>query len=68
MPKRSEIELHPDDILLPDVPDDTIERLRLKAALNDVPVSRYVLGLIADHFETPREAFASATMIVLDPE
>ena len=68
MPKRSEIELRSNDSLISDVPDEIIERVRLKATGSETSFSRYGLHLIADHFQTPREAFASATVIVLVPE
>ncbi len=68
MPKLSEVEVRPNDIVLPDVPDSLIMDLRLKADLSKMTFNEYVLHLIADHFETPREAFASAAVIVLDPE
>lgn len=68
MPRLSEIEIRPNDILLRDVPDDVITSLRIQAAARNVPFSDYVLELIADHFGTPREALSSATVIVLDPE
>jgi len=68
MPRLSQIELRPTDILLPDVPDDVIASLRTQAAARNVPFSGYVLQVIADPFGTPREALSSATVVVLDPE
>jgi hypothetical protein len=68
MPKLSEIELRPNDILLEDVSDAAIEGLRLTAAALNRPFSDYVPDLIASHFGTPRERLASATVIVLSPE
>jgi hypothetical protein len=68
MPKLSEIEVRPNDILLPDVPDDVIAALALRATLNERSFSEHVICLLADHFDIPRDALASATAIVLDPE
>jgi hypothetical protein len=68
MPKLSEIELRPNDILLPDVSDEAIERLRVAAAAANKPFSDYVLDLMALHFGTPREKLTNASVIVLDPE
>jgi hypothetical protein len=68
MPRLSEIELRPTDILLADVPDDVIASLQTQAAARNVPFSDYLLEVIADHFGTPREALSTATVIVLDPE
>ena len=67
MAKLSEIELLPTDILVPDVPDETIERLRIAALAAGRPFSDYVLDLIALHFGTPRQELANASVIVLDP-
>jgi hypothetical protein len=68
MPKLSEIELRPNDILLSDVSDEAIERLRLAALAANKPFSDHVLDLTALHFGTPREKLANASVIVLDPE
>ena len=68
MPKLSEIELRPNDILLSDVSDEAIERLRSAATAANKPFSDYVLDLMALHFGTPREKLASASVIALDPE
>jgi hypothetical protein len=68
MPKLSEIELRPNDILISDVSDEAIERLRSAAATANRPFSDYVVDLMALHFGTPREKLANASVIVLDPE
>ena len=68
MPKLSEIELRPNDIVLSDVSDEAIEHLHHAAAALGQPLSNYVLDLIAGHFETPPGKLASASVIVLDPE
>jgi hypothetical protein len=68
MPKLSEIELRPSDIVLSDVSDEAIEHLHQAAAALGKPLSDYVLDLIAGHFETPRWKLANASVIVLDPE
>ena len=68
MVKLSEIELRPNDILLSDVPDDLIALLKLRAQAAKMSFSEYVLGMIADHFGSPRDELRNATIIVLEPE
>lgn len=64
MPKGSEI--GPNDILIPDVDDDLIAFLRLRAKLAGKTFGDVVLDALAKGTDTPRERFAGASVIVLD--
>jgi hypothetical protein len=68
MPKLSEIELCPNDILVSEVSGEAIEHLRSAAAAANRSFSDYVVDLMALHFGTPREQLANAIVIALDPE
>jgi hypothetical protein len=68
MPKRSEIELRPNDVLLSDVSDEAIARLQLEASAANKSFSDHVPDMIARHAGTPREKLAKACVVVLDPE
>ncbi|MBN9448482.1 MAG: hypothetical protein J0I67_16460 [Bosea sp.] len=68
MPKLSEIELGPNDILIPDIDDALIADFRRRAELMSRGVSDYILDIIARGAALPREDFAGAYVIVLDDE
>ncbi|HEV7336514.1 MAG TPA: hypothetical protein VGO06_11135 [Bosea sp. (in: a-proteobacteria)] len=68
MPKLSEIELGPNDILIPDIDDALIADFRRRAELMGRSVSDYILDIIARGAALPREHFAGAYVIVLDDE
>jgi hypothetical protein len=67
MPKLSAIKLRPNDILVSEVADEAIERLRSAAAAANRPFSDDVVDLMALHFGRPFEELATASVIVLDP-
>lgn len=68
MPKLSEIELRPSDILLTDLPDDLIQHLQASARVAGVSFSEHVFTLLADYCEEPQEERQTGTVLVLDPE
>jgi hypothetical protein len=68
MPKLSEIDPGPNDILLDDVPDDVIAVIQLRAEAICMSFGDYVLALIADHAGASRETVARPSVILLDPE
>jgi hypothetical protein len=68
MPKLSEIEQGPNDILIPDVDDELLESLRWRAELMGKGLSDYILDIFARGADMPRESFAGASVIVLDDE
>lgn len=68
MPKLSEIELGPNDILIPDVDDELLESFRWRAELMGKSLSDYILDIFARGADMPRESFKGASVIVLDDE
>ena len=68
MPKLSEIEIGPNDILIPDIDDALIADFRRRAELMGRGVSDYILDIIARGADLPRERFASAYVVILDDE
>ncbi|AMJ63146.1 hypothetical protein [Bosea sp. PAMC 26642] len=68
MPKLSEIEIGPNDILIPDVSDEAIAALRAHAQLMGKSFSDSVLDVFARGLDSPRESLAGASVIVLDDE
>lgn len=68
MPKLSEIELGPNDILIPDIDDKLIESFRWRAELLGKSLSDYILDVLARGADIPRKSLASAYVVVLDDE
>jgi hypothetical protein len=69
MPKLSEIELGPKDILIPDFDDKLLEDFRWRAKLMGNSSSDYILEILARGADLPRESFAGASaIIILDDE
>jgi hypothetical protein len=68
MPKLSEIELGPNDILVPDVDDALTADFRWRAELMGRSLSDYILDILARGADLPREDFAGAYVVMLDDE
>lgn len=68
MPKLSELEIGPNDILIADVSDEAIASLRARAQLMGKSFGDYVLDVFARGLDTPRESLAGASVILLDDE
>lgn len=68
MPKLSEIELGPNDILIPGIDDELIADFRRRAELMGKSLSDYILEILARGADLPRERFASAYVVILDDE
>ncbi len=68
MPKAIEIEIGPNDILIPDIDDRLIESFRWRAELMGKSFSDYVLDIFARGAEVPRARLAGASVIVLDDD
>ncbi|CAN7590649.1 hypothetical protein [Bosea sp. LjRoot237] len=68
MIKRCEIEIGPNDILIPDIDDALIESFRWRAELMGRSFSDYVLDILARGADIPRERLANASVIVLDDD
>lgn len=68
MPKLSEIEIGPNDILIPDIDDETIAALRVQAEAFGRTFSDHILDILARGADSPRERLNGASVIVLDDE
>jgi hypothetical protein len=68
MPKLSEFELGPNDILIPDIDDALIADFRRRAELMGRSLSDYILDIFARGADLPRERFAGAYVVILDDE
>jgi hypothetical protein len=68
MPKLSEFELGPNDILIPDIDDALIADFRRRAELMGRSLSDYILDIFARGADLPRERFANAYVVILDDE
>lgn len=68
MPKLNEIELGPNDILIPDIDDELLADFRRRAELLGKSLSDYILDIFARGADLPRERLAGAYVVVLDDE
>lgn len=68
MPKLSEFELGPNDILIPDIDDALIADFRRRAELMGRSLSDYILDIFARGADLPRERFSNAYVVILDDE
>ena len=68
MPKLSEIELGPNDILIPDIDDKLLAAFRWRAEFIGKSLSNYILDVLARGVDLPRESFSGAYVVILDDE
>ncbi len=68
MTPKGDIRLGPNDLVIPDIDKDLIERLRLKGRLSGRSFEDIILDTLALGADIPRERLNGASVIWLDDE